>query len=259
MWAGNRADVNADGVVNAGDLTVLGNLVAGNLDIGNYDLANVVVVAPQGGDFTSPLDAVNWVATQSPSNTKRFLVLVTPGVYHYTGQFMLPSYTTLCGYGPSNTRLIQDWAGYQGMYAYEVIDVSIANLQIEAPHWGDRRPAITCGWITGCPDGDIASDLYGIVCRSSNMEIVDCEVRATQSVENYAAWALLPYVVSEVQPPSGSALILSGVRSPAAWVTILARTPEAGWDVIHRIPGGDQFHDAAHPARLLRSRRQPEP
>ena len=204
VWAGNRADVNADGVVNAADLTLLGNVVAGNLDIGNYDLANVVVVAPQGGDFTSPMDAVNWVATQSPSATKRFLVLVTPGVYHYTGQFMLPSYTTLCGYGPSNTRLIQDGAGYQGVYAFGVIDVSIANLQVEAPRTGvtaQTSANVRLDHVVVSVDGDVANDLYGIVCRSSNMEVVDCEVRATQSLENYAAFALfLPYVASEAQP-----------------------------------------------------------
>ncbi len=204
VWAGNRADVNADGLVNAADLAVLGNVVAGNLDIGNYDLANVVVVAPQGGDFTSPLDAVNWVAAQSPSATKRFLVLVTPGVYHYSGQFKLPSYTTLCGYGPSNTRLIQDGAGYEGVYAYEVIDVSIANLQVEAPRWGVTAQAsinVRLDHVVVSVDGDVAYDLYGIVCRSSNMEIVDCEIKATQSLENHAAYALfLPYVASEAAP-----------------------------------------------------------
>jgi hypothetical protein len=204
VWAGNRADVNADGVVNAADLALLGNVVAGNLDIGNYDLANVVVVAPQGGDFTSPLAAVNWVATQSPSATKRFLVLVTPGEYHYSGQFMLPSYTTLCGYGPSNTRLIQDGANYEGVYAYEVIDVAVANLQIEAKVLGVTAQAsfnVRLEHVVVSVDGDIGYDIWGVVCRSTNMEIVDCEIRATQRLTNYAGYALfLPYVEAEVQP-----------------------------------------------------------
>ena len=233
VWAGNRADVNADGVVNAADLAVLGNVVPGNLDIGNYDLANVVVVAPQGGDFSSPLDAVNWVATQSPSSTKRFLVLVTPGVYHYTGQFMLPSYTTLCGYGPSNTRLVQDGAGYQGVYAYEVIDVSIANLQIEAPRYGVTAQASTnvrLDHVVVSVDGDVANDLYGIVCRSSNMEIVDCEIKATQSLEDHAAFALfLPYVASEAAPyVRVRTTILAGAAATQGMGYTMAKTAAAG-------------------------------
>jgi hypothetical protein len=97
--AGNRADINADQVVNSTDMTVLANLMTGNLDIAGYDLANVVVVAPQGGDFTDPAAAANWVATQSPSASNRFLIWVAPGDYSSGGTVYLPSYTTLKGAG----------------------------------------------------------------------------------------------------------------------------------------------------------------
>ena len=103
--AGNRADVNADRAVNAADSVCLANILAGNLDASEFNLENVVVVAPQGGDFTDPADAADWVASQSPSQYNRFVILVTPGQYALTRPVTLPSYTTLRGYGPANTLL----------------------------------------------------------------------------------------------------------------------------------------------------------
>ncbi len=107
VLAGNRADVNADRAVNAADSAVLANILSGNLDLADYDLANVVVVAPQGGDFTSPLDALLWVAGQSPSATNRFVVLVAPGEYTVPASMSIPSYTTLRGYDRINCRIIR--------------------------------------------------------------------------------------------------------------------------------------------------------
>jgi len=98
-WGGNRADINADQSVNSADMAVLANLLTGNLDIANYDLANVVVVAPQGGDFTDPAAAASWVATQSPSASNRFMIWVAPGEYSSGGTIHVPSYTTLKGAG----------------------------------------------------------------------------------------------------------------------------------------------------------------
>ena len=68
--AGNRADVNADQAVNAADSAVLANILSGNLDLAGYDLANVVVVAPQGGDFTDPRTRCSgWPASLPPPPT----------------------------------------------------------------------------------------------------------------------------------------------------------------------------------------------
>lgn len=105
--AGNRADVNADRAINAADATVLANILSGNLDAADYDLANIVVVAPQGGDFTSPRDALTWVAGQSPSAANRFVVLVAPGEYTVPASMSIPSYTTLRGYDRVNCRIIR--------------------------------------------------------------------------------------------------------------------------------------------------------
>ena len=99
VFPGNKADVNSDQAVNIADSVVLANIVAGNIPLSNYDLANVVVVAPQGGDFTDPADAADWVAAQNPAQTKQFVILITPGYYTITRQLVLPRYTTLQGYG----------------------------------------------------------------------------------------------------------------------------------------------------------------
>ena len=126
--AGNRADVNADRWVNAADSTVLANLLAGNLDLADYDLANIVVVAPQGGDFTSPLDALNWVAGQSPSAANRFVVLVAPGEYTVPATLSIPSYTTLRGYDRVNCRIIR--SGTFLLQAIGRTNIVIENLSL---------------------------------------------------------------------------------------------------------------------------------
>ena len=100
-WAGNRADVNADGQVNALDLAVLSNLLAGNLALSNYDLAHVVVVSENGGDFTNPADAADWVAAQAFDYSA---IVVTPGLYEVDRPIRLGSNSSLIGY--ANTSLI---------------------------------------------------------------------------------------------------------------------------------------------------------
>ena len=116
--AGNRADVNADQAVNATDTVLLANIVAGNLDVANYDLATVVVVAAQGGDFTSPVDAAEWVAAQGPGDLNRFVILITPGVYSIPEEIVLPSYTSVLGYGYLVSRIIRTAGGADTRVAY---------------------------------------------------------------------------------------------------------------------------------------------
>jgi hypothetical protein len=234
VWAGNRADVNADRAVNAADLAVLGNLVAGNLDLGNYDLANVVVVAPQGGDFSSPRDAVDWVAGQSPSSTERFVVLVTPGVYHYSGQFYLPSYTTLCGYGPGNTRLVQD-SNYAGVNIPDRSDSSIANLTIEASDIGvftQTSTNVRLDHVVMEVLGSGTKNIYGILCNSSIMEVVDCEVRVGQNLVGYPAYALYLAYTSGMANPNVRVrtTMLSGDAKTSSLGYYHAKTdPDHGW------------------------------
>ena len=97
--AGNRADLNGDQAVDALDLALLGNVLTGNLDAASYDLSNVVVVAPQGGDFTDPADAADWVAAQGPNLADRYVILITPGRYYPARTIQLPRCTSLVGYG----------------------------------------------------------------------------------------------------------------------------------------------------------------
>ncbi len=115
VFPGNKADINGDHAVNVADSVVLANIIAGNIPLANYDLSNVVVVAPQGGDFTDPADAADWVAAQSPAQNKPFVILVTPGYYTITRQLVLPRYTTLQGYG--KVSVIS--AAITGAYDYE--------------------------------------------------------------------------------------------------------------------------------------------
>ena len=105
LLAGNRADLNGDQAVDALDLALLGNVLTGNLDVANYDLYNVVVVAPQGGDFTDPADAADWVAAQGPNLEDRYVILITPGRYYLARTIQLPRCTSLVGYGPEASQL----------------------------------------------------------------------------------------------------------------------------------------------------------
>jgi hypothetical protein len=126
-WGGNRADVNADQAVNSADLAVVANLLSGNLDLANYDLANVVVVAPQGGDFTNPADAAYWVATQSPSSSNRYLIWVAPGDYTSGGSIHVPSYTVLKGAGWNS---IVNLPSVVAISCSDRTEVEIADLRI---------------------------------------------------------------------------------------------------------------------------------
>ncbi len=118
LAAGNRADVNADQAVNAADTVLLANIVAGNLDVANYDLETVVVVAAQGGDFTNPVDAAEWVVAQAPDSTHRFVILITPGVYQVGEDIVLPDYTTVQGYGHLASKIVRGPGGSGTTLAY---------------------------------------------------------------------------------------------------------------------------------------------
>lgn len=135
--AGNRADVNADQVVNAADTVLLANIVAGNLDAADYNLETVALVAPQGGDFTNPADAADWVTAQSPGPAHRFVILVTPGEYTVNRTIDLPAYTTLQGYGRRATRilggsLVEEFALLEASFADQVAvrDLTLCTVDV---------------------------------------------------------------------------------------------------------------------------------
>ncbi len=167
--AGNRADVNADRAVNAADSVCLANILAGNLDASEFNLESIVVVAKQGGDFTDPADAADWVATQFPTNVNRFVILVAPGSYTLTRPITLPSYTTLRGYGPTNTVFYR--TGGEAAPPYGALVVlsgtwcgAIESLQLNHGHGGVNFSAA----------------IYNDGCYFS--ELRDCSIRMEQSV-----------------------------------------------------------------------------
>ncbi|MEW6108922.1 MAG: hypothetical protein AB1632_07135 [Nitrospirota bacterium] len=66
---------------------------------------NVIIVAPSGGDFTNPVDAVN--AITDASETNPYLVKIMPGIYN-VGLYVLQmkSYVDIVGSGENITRII---------------------------------------------------------------------------------------------------------------------------------------------------------
>ncbi len=171
--AGNRADVNADRAVNAADSVCLANILAGNLDASEFNLENVVVVAPQGGDFTNPADAADWVAAQSPSATHRFVILVAPGGYLLTRAVWLPSYTTLRGYGRKNTVIIRTGGAPSPPFGAIVVlnsttDSAIEDLSLQKDSGGTTNTA-------------------AVYVLSSTVRIENCDVSLSSSVTFGAA------------------------------------------------------------------------
>ncbi|MBU0944870.1 MAG: hypothetical protein KJ804_00275 [Proteobacteria bacterium] len=66
-------------------------------------LANVVTVSLQGGDFTSPVAAVNSITDAGPTNP--YVVLIGPGVYTLTETLVMKEYVSVMGTGEQSTKL----------------------------------------------------------------------------------------------------------------------------------------------------------
>lgn len=130
-FAGNRADINKDRSVDALDLSILANILGDNLSVQDYDLENVVVVAPQGADFDDPADAADWVASQSPVDTRRFVIHVTPGKYVLDRPVSLSSFTTLRGSGMRNTQLIREGGSSSTPYQAMIVCDDTQETSIE--------------------------------------------------------------------------------------------------------------------------------
>jgi FG-GAP repeat len=69
----------------------------------NNDRQNEIVVAKQGGDFTTINEALEAIKLNSPSN--RWLITVKPGIYNE--QVSLKPYIDLVGSGNNNTKITQ--------------------------------------------------------------------------------------------------------------------------------------------------------
>ncbi|MBI4837755.1 MAG: hypothetical protein HY806_01090 [Nitrospirae bacterium] len=70
--------------------------------IGFYN--NVIIVAPSGGDFTSPLDAINSITDASAANP--YLLKIMPGVYDIgSNSVQMKSYVDIEGSGENVTKI----------------------------------------------------------------------------------------------------------------------------------------------------------
>jgi hypothetical protein len=196
--AGNRADVNADRAVNAADSVCLANILAGNLDASEFNIENVVVVAPQGGDFTNPADAADWVAEQNPSSHNRFVILVTPGDYELTRGIWLPSYTTLRGYGRENSIISRAGGTASPPYGAVVVLNNTGPSSIED---------ITLYKTSGGTTYTTAIYIY-----NSSVRIENCRVSTMSTVEMGVAIYSLGTSYIEIQ---NSFIYASGNYAPA--------------------------------------------
>ncbi len=80
----------------------IANLAVTPGKIGFY--SNVIIVAPSGGDFTSPRDAVN--AITDATSTNPYLVKIMPGIYDIgTSALVMKEYVDIEGSGEAVTRI----------------------------------------------------------------------------------------------------------------------------------------------------------
>jgi len=67
-------------------------------------LAHIITVAKQNGDFTDPVAALDSITDSSLS--KRYLVVIAPGVYQLSATLVIDRYVTVVGSGRHATKLI---------------------------------------------------------------------------------------------------------------------------------------------------------
>jgi hypothetical protein len=226
LLAGNRADLNGDQAVDALDLALLGNVLSGNLDVASYNLSNVVVVAPQGGDFTDPADAADWVAAQGPNLQDRYVILITPGRYYPARTVQLPRCTSLVGYGPEASQLhytaSESTPPYGAIVSCDNVDnvavVGLGLLKFSGTTGGGNaavfirdsqtikiRECRVYSWVNG-------DEAFGIYVAGANesteVEISDCRIEMA-SDSGYPLSAL-----------AGIGDISATVRMADTWVTV---------------------------------------
>ncbi|MBI4838223.1 MAG: hypothetical protein HY806_03605 [Nitrospirae bacterium] len=107
--------------------------------IGFYD--NVIIVAPSGGDFTSPLDAVNSITDASATNP--YLVKIMPGVYNIgMNSIQMKPYVDIEGSGENVTKIMGNrrYDGFRNAVIYGASNAEIRFLTAE--HTGGWSEAI---------------------------------------------------------------------------------------------------------------------
>ncbi|MCB8961021.1 MAG: hypothetical protein H6651_11950 [Ardenticatenales bacterium] len=101
------------------------SIVADSIQAVGSPVANVLVVSPAGGDFTTINAALSSISDNGPDN--RYQILVGPGEYPEVIQ--MKAYVDLVGAGPSLTRLVHP--GGSGLHVVKTADqVVLRDLSI---------------------------------------------------------------------------------------------------------------------------------
>ncbi|MDP3111371.1 MAG: hypothetical protein Q8M71_04640 [Thermodesulfovibrionales bacterium] len=72
--------------------------------VGFYN--NVIIVAKSGGDFTSPVNAMNAITDASASNP--YLIKIMPGIYPISSSLRMKPYVDIEGSGQTVTKIVGD-------------------------------------------------------------------------------------------------------------------------------------------------------
>lgn len=175
--------------------TITKDRLAFTVDSAKY--ANLVIVAKSGGDFTSPIDAINSVTTASAANP--FVVKVMPGVYDLgTSSLQMKEYVSLEGSGEDSTvitSIVQSFgdgcdsgtinmannssvrkiqiqnSAQNGTNGYSNIGISFANVmaKVEDVKVLVGNAAVAGGVITGiCSGGSLGHAILNNVTAEAN-------------------------------------------------------------------------------------------
>ncbi len=107
--------------------------------VGFYN--NVIIVAPSGGDFTSPVDAMNSISDASESNP--YLVKIMPGVYNVgSSSVQMKPYVDIEGSGENATKIIGNSGDSSSGVIICATNAEIRLLTIENSGSGNYSQAI---------------------------------------------------------------------------------------------------------------------
>jgi len=197
-------DAKADqGELDALTATVIGKAAAGH----SHGHGNTAVVATSGGEYTSPVDAVNDIASWcgTPGVNNPCLVQVMPGVYDIgTSGLILPEYVDLAGSGPNVTVLV----------GVKPLPDSTLNGMIQVSHSAIRDITVEC---VGNPSGMYVS---AISSQGTYLGLKNVSV----------------YAVAE----SGASRYLSAIYSRASETSIMDAKVEA----VNNSSGGTRYGHA---------------
>lgn len=191
---GDGIDISGNDVVAKVDGTTIGFNGSGELTslAGGVTPAKVVVVALAGGNYTSPVDAMNdrlnWCGTASAANP--CLIKIMPGVYNLGGALTLRSYIDVQGSGPGITVLTRTSTGISSGVVRAVSECAsqrceLRDLSIEDGGSGNSIIGlyVTSGSAPRVTNVhfDLSShtlDAWAVHVANSGVTLKECEIRA---------------------------------------------------------------------------------